>query len=73
MISYSSGDSLIILVKAPVPMAAQSTPPWPFKAQIPLEVTLTNLVVDLAVARLFFVGIFLGQIYCQAGMEVYSK
>lgn len=61
------------LLEAPVPMLAQSTPPLPFKAQIPLEMILTNLAVDLAVARLFFVGIFLGQIYSQAGMEVYLK
>ncbi len=71
-----SGGQLIVseeLLEAPVPMPAQSTPPLPFKAQIPLEMILTNLAVDLAVARLFFVGIFLGQIYSQAGMEVYSK
>ena len=61
------------LLEAPVPMPAQSAPPLPFKAQIPLEMILTNLAVDLAVARLLFVGIFLGQIYPRAGMEVYSK
>ena len=71
-----SGGQLIVseeLLEAPVPMPAQSTPPSPFKAQIPLEVVLMDLAVDLAVARLFFAGIFLGQIYSQAGMEVYLK
>ena len=71
-----SGSQLIVseeLLEAPVPTLTQSTPPSPFKAQIPLEMVLTDLVVDLAVARLFFAGIFLGQIYSQAGMEVYSK
>ena len=51
-----SGGQLIVseeLLEAPVPMPAQSTPPLPFKAQIPLEMILTNLAVDLAVARLF--------------------
>ena len=71
-----SGGQLIVseeLLEAPVPMPALSTPLSPFKAQIPLEVVLTDLAVDLAVTRLFFAGIFLGQIYSQAGMKIYSK
>ncbi len=71
-----SGGQLVVseeLLKAPIPMPAQSTPPSPFQAQIPLEMVLTNLAIDLAVARLFFAGISLGQIYSQAGMEVYSN
>lgn len=39
--------------------------------QLPLEVVLTNLTVDLAVARLFPIGIFLSQIFSQAKIEVY--
>ena len=38
--------------------------------QLPLEVVLTNLAVDLAVAWLFPIGISLGQIYSQAKIEV---
>ena len=61
------------LLKASVPIPAQSTPPSPFQAQIVLEILLTNLTVNSIVAQLSLAGMFLGQICSQAGMEVYSK
>lgn len=58
------------LSEAPLSVCRQATPPSPFTVQTPLEMVLTNLAVDLAIAWLFFVGIFLGQICFQAGGEV---
>ena len=61
------------LLEAPVPMPAQSTPPSPFKAQIMSEMVLTNLAVDLAVARLFFVGIFLLKLGWRSSQSIRQK
>ena len=59
-----SRDQLLVpekLPETPFPMRTQSAPPPPFKAQILLEVVLTDLAVDLTIIRLLCVGIFLGQ------------
>ena len=49
------------LLEAPLPMRAQSAPPPLFKSQTLLKMVLTDLMVDLAIIRLLFVGIFLDQ------------
>jgi hypothetical protein len=47
------------LLQTPLSVRCQTTPPPAFKVWIPLEMILTNLAVDLALARFLFIGIFL--------------
>lgn len=60
------------LLETPRLIRAQSVPPAPFEVQIPLEMVLTNLAEDIAVARLSLVGILLDQARCQVEVQVYS-
>lgn len=61
------------LLKAPLPIRAQSALPLPFKSQILLEIVLTDLTVDLAIIRLLLVRIFLDQVYFQVRVNVCSR
>ncbi|KAL2037604.1 hypothetical protein N7G274_009717 [Stereocaulon virgatum] len=54
-------------------MKTQPAPLPPFKAQILLEMVLTDLALDLAIVRLLFVRTFLDQAYSQIRVDVCTR